>query len=287
VRLATLVVCEREVVCALDPARGWLPLDSVAGVPPGADALGLIRAGLDPALRARIEQDLATAPDDHFVAPADAVLAAPGRHPRLVWGIGLNYHAHAEDLGAAVPDEPASFVKLPHTIIGPGEPIVLPAQSERVTAEAELGLVIGRRAWQVDPADALAHVAAVCCVLDQTAEDILQRDPRFLTRAKNFPTFLALGPELVTLDEVLGADGTLDHLMVGTWRDGELHREAPVARMRSGPAELVAFHSRVFPLEPGDVILTGTPGAVVVTAGAEAECRIPGVGSLRARVVRA
>jgi 2-keto-4-pentenoate hydratase/2-oxohepta-3-ene-1,7-dioic acid hydratase in catechol pathway len=288
VRFATLAMAGREVACALHPERGWLALDSIAEVPPGSDALGVIRAGLTDDLRERIIDDLEGAPDDAFVAAGDACMLAPSRHPRFILGIGLNYLAHARDLDAAHPDEPASFIKGDHTVIGPGERIVLPPQSLRVTAEAELGLVIGRRAWQVGVDEALDHVAAVVCVLDQTAEDVLQRNPRFLTRAKNFPTFLSLGAELVTLDEVRATDGPdgLDHLEVATWRNGELHRADVVAGMAFGPAELVAFHSRIMPLEPGDLILTGTPGAVVVDDGDVVECRISGVGRLANPVVR-
>jgi 2-keto-4-pentenoate hydratase/2-oxohepta-3-ene-1,7-dioic acid hydratase in catechol pathway len=124
--------------------------------------------------------------------------------------------------------------------------ILLPPQSERGTAEAELGIVIGRTAWQVDEADALDHIAAVFCILDQTAEDILQRNPRFLTRSKNFETFLSLGGELVTTDEVRSPETGLGHLTVGTWRNGVLHRENTVDDMVFDPAALVAFHSHVF-----------------------------------------
>ena len=127
---------------------------------------------------------------------------APYRRPRKIWGIGLNYVAHATDLTETVPDEPASFMKGDHTIIGPGDPIPLPSQSERVTAEAELGLVIGRLCRDVEPENALDHVFGVCPVLDQTAEDILARNPRFLTRSKNFPGFLSFGPAIAALSEV-------------------------------------------------------------------------------------
>ncbi len=280
-RLAMLRTGGRELA-AVHHARGWLPTEPVAGAPPGGDLAALLRAGFDTALRERILADAAAAPDAAFIADADARFAPPFRHPRLVLGIGLNFPAHAGDLGTPPTDGPASFLKADHTIVGHGDPIVLPdrAISGRVTSEAELGLVIGRRAWQVAEADALLHVAAVCCVLDQTAEDVLQRDPRFLTRAKNHPTFLSFGPALVTLDEVLGPDGGLGHLVVETVHGGAVRRSAPVADMTMGPAELVAFHSRVMPLEPGDLILTGTPGAAVIAAGDVMTCRIAGVGEL-------
>jgi len=278
-RLANVIVDGVETPSVLDPARGWVPLAGLGtGLPD--DVAGLIATGLGADVRDRLLAAAAAASDRAIVPPGAAEFAAPFRRPRMLWGIGLNYLDHARDLDAPHPTEPASFVKGDHTIIGPGEEILLPPESLRVTAEAELGIIIGREAWQVDEADALDHIAAVLCILDQTAEDILQRNPRFLTRSKNFRTFLSLGGEIVTTDEVRAPGTGLNHLTVATWRNGELHRENTVANMAFDPAALVAFHSRIFPLQPGDVISTGTPGAVVVEHGDVAECRIDGVGTL-------
>ncbi len=277
-RIANLLVHGIEKPAVLDPARGWVPLAALATDLP-KDVAGLIATGLGPEVREPLLAAAGGAPDASVVAPADAVFRAPFRHPRMLWGIGLNYLDHANDLGAPHPTEPASFIKGDHTIIGPGEEILLPPDSKRVTAEAELGVIIGRTAWEVDEADALDHVAAVVCILDQTAEDILERNPRFLTRSKNYRTFLSLGAEVVTIDELRSSEG-LNHLCVETWRNGALHRKNTVSNMAFDPAALVAFHSRVFPLQPGDVISTGTPGAVVVEDGDVVECRIEGVGTL-------
>ena len=278
-RIANLVVDGVETPSVLDPARGWVPLAGLGtGLP--EDVAGLIATGLGSDVRDKLLSAAASAPDAGIVAADAAVFTAPFRKPRMLWGIGLNYLDHARDLDAPHPTEPASFVKGDHTIIGPGDEILLPPESLRVTAEAELGIIIGREAWQVDEADALDHIAAVVCILDQTAEDILQRNPRFLTRSKNFRTFLSLGGEVVTTDEVREPDSGLNHLKVATWHNGALHRENTVDNMAFDPAALVAFHSRVFPLQPGDIISTGTPGAVVVEDGDVAECRIKGVGTL-------
>jgi 2-keto-4-pentenoate hydratase/2-oxohepta-3-ene-1,7-dioic acid hydratase in catechol pathway len=198
------------------------------------------------------------------------------RRPRKIWGIGLNYKDHAADLSAPFPTEPASFMKGDQTIIGPGDTIELPAQSERVTAEGELGVIIGRTCRSVREEEALGVVAGYCLILDMTAEDILQRNPRFLTRSKNFDTFFSFGPELVTPDEVLD----VNLLRVGTYRNAKLHREDVVSNMAFPPAYLVAFHSQVMTLYPGDLISTGTPGAVVIEHGDVAECRIEGFGAL-------
>ena len=278
-RLATLIVGGIETPSVLDPSRGWVPLLGL-GTGLSEDVAGLIATGLGEAVRDQLLTAAADSSDAGIVPRNEAVFTAPFRRPRMVWGIGLNYLDHARDLDAPHPTEPASFIKGDHTIIGPGEEILLPSQSLRVTAEAELGIIIGREAWEVDEADALDHIAAVVCILDQTAEDILQRNPRFLTRSKNFRTFLSLGGEVVTTDEVRSPQTGLNHLKVGTWRNGALHRENVVDNMAFDPAALVAFHSRVFPLQPGDVILTGTPGAAVVEDGDVAECRIDGVGTL-------
>jgi len=198
------------------------------------------------------------------------------RHPRKIWGIGLNYRDHAADLNAVYPDEPASFIKGDHTIIGPGDTIQLPPESHRVTAEAELGVVMGRTCRRVSEADALDFVAGYCLIFDMTAEDILQKNPRYLTRSKNFDTFFSFGPELITRDEVPDVLA----LKVGTWKNGKLHRENIVGNMQFQPAHLVSFHSHVMTLFPGDIISTGTPGAVVIEDGDSAECRIDGLGIL-------
>jgi 2-keto-4-pentenoate hydratase/2-oxohepta-3-ene-1,7-dioic acid hydratase in catechol pathway len=278
-RLATLIVGGVVTPSVLDPVRGWVPLKGL-GIGIAEDVAGLIATGLGADVRDRL-LTAAAAASDAGVVPSDvAVFTAPFRKPRMLWGIGLNYLDHARDLDAPHPTEPASFVKGDHTIIGPGEEILLPPESLRVTAEAELGIIIGREAWEVDEGDALDHIAAVVCILDQTAEDILQRNPRFLTRSKNFRTFLSLGGEIVTTDEVRSPSTGLNHLKVETWHNGVLHRGNVVGNMAFDPAALVAFHSRVFPLQPGDVISTGTPGAAVVVDGDIAECRIDGVGTL-------
>jgi 2-keto-4-pentenoate hydratase/2-oxohepta-3-ene-1,7-dioic acid hydratase in catechol pathway len=199
------------------------------------------------------------------------------RHPRKIWGVGLNYREHARDLGVSIPAEPASFMKADHTIIGPGDYIELPVQSRRVTAEAELGIVIGRTCKNVPTEEALSHVAGVCLILDMTAEDMVIENPRYLTRAKNFDTFFSFGPELITLDEV----PDLLSLRVGTYSNGSLFRENVVSNMAFPPDYLVAFHSHVATLFPGDIIATGTPGAVPIGDGDVAECRIEGLGTLK------
>jgi 2-keto-4-pentenoate hydratase/2-oxohepta-3-ene-1,7-dioic acid hydratase in catechol pathway len=234
------------------------------------DLFALIVQGLSEALAA---DAFATA---RYRDPATLRYGPLYRHPRKIWGIGLNYRDHAADLNAVYPDEPASFIKGDHTIIGPGDTIELPPESQRVTAEAELGVIIGRTCRRVSEDQALDFVAGYCLILDMTAEDILQKNPRYLTRSKNFDTFFSFGPHLITRDEV--ADVLA--LEVGTWNNGTLHRANVVANMQFPPAYLVAFHSHVMTLHPGDIISTGTPGAVVIEDGDTAACRIEGLGQL-------
>jgi 2-keto-4-pentenoate hydratase/2-oxohepta-3-ene-1,7-dioic acid hydratase in catechol pathway len=203
--------------------------------------------------------------------------------PGTIVGVGLNYLPHAADLAARPTELPTLFFKGGHTVIGPGDPIPLPPMSQRVTAEAELGLVIGRSMYQVPAREALGYVAGGCCVLDQTAEDVLQLDARMLTLSKNFPGFCSLGSELVPLADL----GPLPEIEVATCLNGSRVRSAPVAGMRFSPADLLAFISQVMPLEPGDIVSTGTPGAVVLAPGDTAECRITGFRPLTNPVVRA
>jgi 2-keto-4-pentenoate hydratase/2-oxohepta-3-ene-1,7-dioic acid hydratase in catechol pathway len=278
VNLASVVVEGAAAPAVVDPHRGVALLDVLVSDAP-AGLLELFEADrVDEVCRAARR-----AGDEAFVPAGSVTFTAPYHRPRKAWGIGLNYVEHADDLAAPVPDEPVIFLKGEHTIIGPGEPIPVPRQSRRTTAEAELGLVIGRECRDVSEAQALSYVAGVVPVLDQTAEDILERNPRFLTRAKNFPGFFSFGPQIVLAGQAGNGDGLggLSRLEVMTVLNGTVHRRNTVANMRFSPAYLVSFSSQVMPLHPGDVLSTGTPGAVRVRAGDVVECRIPTVGELR------
>jgi len=215
---------------------------------------------------------------DELVVPQEQLAYAPlYRRPRKIWGIGLNYVEHAADLSEKAPStEPASFLKPDTAIIGPGDPIRIPPQSQRTTAEGELGVVIGRECKDVDEADAPSVVAGFTTIVDMTAEDILEKNPRYLTRSKSFDTFFSFGPELVTVDEV----DDVDSLEVATIHNGEVHRRNVVSNMTFRPWWLVAFHSRVMTLLPGDVISTGTPGAVHIRSGDTAGVQITGFREL-------
>lgn len=275
-RIRTVLLDDRPLACvALADGRLARVDRTLPGAP--ADVMALLESGrLD-------ELAVATATDvaDDACVPSDAPVLAPWVHPRKIFGIGLNYRAHAGDLGEQAPrTTPASFIKGDHTIVGPGEPIVVPPGIGKVTSEAELGLVIGRLCYQVSVDEAMSYVAGVVPILDQTAEAILMENPRYLTRVKNYPSFFAFGPDLITLDEVL-AHGPLEELRVATIHNGAVHREDTVAGMTFSPAELLSFHSHVMPFYPGDILSTGTPGAVGVQPGDVMRCELgTGLASL-------
>lgn len=200
------------------------------------------------------------------------------RRPRKIWGIGLNYVAHAADLAEKAPnEEPASFMKPDTAIIGPGDTIRIPRESRRTTGEAELGVIFGMEGRDVSEANWLSVVAGFTTILDMTAEDILRKNPRYLTRSKSFDTFFSFGPVLVTPDEIPDVLA----LKVATVLNGQVRAENVVANMTFPPAQLVAFHSRVMPWLPGDILSTGTPQAVALTDGDVLECRIDGFPPLR------
>lgn len=210
---------------------------------------------------------------DDLLAPAAVTFGPLYRRPRKIWGIGLNYVAHAADLAEKAPnEEPASFMKPDTTIIGPGDTIKIPRQSEKTTGEAELGVIMGREAKDVNEPDWLSAVAGFTTILDMTAEDILRKNPRYLTRSKSFDTFFSFGPVLVTPDEV----PDVMKLKVATVINGRVHAENVVANMTFPPPYLVSFHSRVMPWLPGDILSTGTPQAVPLKHGDTLECRIDG-----------
>ncbi|MEM4780641.1 MAG: fumarylacetoacetate hydrolase family protein [Halalkalicoccus sp.] len=197
------------------------------------------------------------------------------------WGIGLNYEEHAGDLGEDRPEEPASFMKPKTAVTGPGGPIRLPPrdETERVTAEAELAVLIGKTGSDVEDPDGL--IAGYLPVIDMTAEDVLERNPRFLTRAKSFDTFLVLGPTIAVPD----SPPAFDERAVRTERNGETVAENTMDHMLFSPAELLTFHSRVMTLEAGDLISTGTPGAGVISPGDTVRADVEGIGSVEADVV--
>ncbi len=193
--------------------------------------------------------------------------------PSKVPAIGLNYKAHAEETGKPLPEEPMLFLKPSTSVIGPGDTILLPPQSERVDHEAELAVVIGKATRNVGEADALDHVLGYMCANDVTARDLQAKDGQF-TRAKGFDTFCPLGPFVVT-------DVDPENLDIVCRVNGEVRQSSTTSDLVFGVAKLVAYVSSVMTLLPGDTILTGTPAGISpLQDGDTVEVELAGIGIL-------
>jgi 2,4-didehydro-3-deoxy-L-rhamnonate hydrolase len=177
--------------------------------------------------------------------------------PRKIICVGLNYHGHAAEQRLEPPAEPLLFGKFPNAVVGPGDAIVLPAESSHVDAEAELAVVIASRCHRVDRSDALDVVAGYTAANDVSARDLQFRDGQWL-RAKSFDTFCPLLPSLVPPSELGDGSG----LRIVQRLNGETLQESSTSDLIFNVPALVAYVSGVFTLEPGDVLLTGTPGGV-------------------------
>ncbi|HZG35066.1 MAG TPA: fumarylacetoacetate hydrolase family protein [Gaiellaceae bacterium] len=206
----------------------------------------------------------------------------PIERPGKIVCVGLNYRAHAEEQGRPVPEHPVLFAKWTTSLVGPGAPILLPPVSATVDAEAELGVVIGSRVKGVSVENALEAVRGYLCANDVSARDVQRADRQF-TRAKSFDTFCPVG-ELVPAAEVPDPQA----LPIRGLVNGEVRQQSTTADMVFGVAELIAFAAEAITLEPGDLLLTGTPGGVgefrdpplYLTAGDEVTVEIDGVGTL-------
>ena len=187
----------------------------------------------------------------------DIELRAPVPWPQKVICVGLNYRDHAEETGQPIPEEPILFPKFANSVIGSAEQIVVPSFVTKPDYEAELGVVIGRRASGVDEAHALDYIGGYTCVNDVSARDLQFRSSQWML-GKAIDTFLPCGPWLVTADEIPDPQ----RLAIGCSVNGEVVQDSSTAQMIFSVAELVAFVSRTITLEAGDVLATGTPPGV-------------------------
>jgi len=195
---------------------------------------------------AGVEQGPADGP---AYALAAVTLLAPVPRPRAIFGIGLNYRAHAEETGRELPEFPIVFMKLPTSSVAPGGPIRCPEVVKRLDYECELAVVIG----------AGGEIAGYAVADDVSARDLQGREPQW-TRAKGFDTSCPWGPWITTADEVPDPRA----LRLTTHVNGELRQDASTSDLIFGPQEIVDFISQTCTLEPGDLILTGTPNGVGV-----------------------
>lgn len=198
--------------------------------------------------------------------------------PSKIVCVGRNYAAHAKELGNEIPERPLLFFKPPSAIIPGGAPIVLPRASQRVEHEAEIALVIGQRARRVPAADALGLIAGITVANDVTARDLQKTDGQW-ARAKGFDTFCPLGTvvtsgyDLATLEIIGRVNGTV-------------RQHGRITDMLFPLPVLLEYITGIMTLEPGDLILTGTPeGVGPLAAGDVVEVEIPGVATLRNPVI--
>lgn len=209
--------------------------------------------------------------------------------PRVIWGVGLNYRDHAAETGRPLPEVPTLFVKSPSAVIAPDETIVVPPVVTQPDYEGELAVVIGRRARDVPRDDALSVLAGITI-----GHDVSARDHQYTTGqwswSKSFDTFCPLGPEVVSIDEVDLESG----LAIETKVSGEVLQSSKTSELVFTVPELIAWISQGCTLEPGDVILTGTPAGVGAARnpprwlvdGDVVEITIEGLGTLRNPVKR-
>lgn len=201
--------------------------------------------------------------------------------PTKIVCVGRNYADHARELGNPMPAEPLIFLKPPSAMIHDGEPIVLPRMSQRVEHEGEIAVVIGARLRRVSERQALEGVAGITCANDVTARDLQKADGQW-TRAKGFDTFCPVGPRVVPVARL----GDLAALEVRCRVNGRERQHGRAADMAFAIPTVLSYISQVMTLEPGDLVLTGTPAGIgPLVAGDVVEVEIPGVGVLRNPVV--
>lgn len=217
-----------------------------------------------------------TPPSDWQLGRPVDVDASPSLSPVVpgkIVGIGRNYVEHARELGNQPPSEPVLFLKSPSSLIGPRSAIVLPPESSRVEYEGEIAVVLRSTLRRASPAQARRAILGVTAACDVTARDLQRRDPTF-ARAKSFDTFCPLGPAILL-------EPDLDDLEVVTRVNGEIRQQGRSSEMSFGILELLTYASAMMTLEPGDVVLTGTPSGVgELRGGDRLEVEVSGVGVL-------
>lgn len=237
----------------------------------------------------RAWQALAKGPVRHD--PATAMLHAPVPDPRKIVCLGLNYRDHARESGAEPPPEPILFSKYVTTLVGHQAEIVLPEESQEVDYEAELVIVVGRGGKRIPRDRAMEHVAGYTVGHDVSARDWqLQKPGKQWMAGKTFDTFAPVGPALVTIDEVPDPH----NLGIRLRLNGKTMQDSTTKQLIFGVEEIIAYLSKVFTLEPGDLIFTGTPPGVGMARkppvwlqpGDVVEVEIDGIGTLRNTVVR-
>jgi len=208
------------------------------------------------------------------VASLSAVRLLAPCQPSKVIAVGLNYRSHAQEMGHALPPEPILFMKPPSSVIGPLADVIYPAMSKRVDYEAELAVVIGQRARMLTQAQVPFCILGYTCGNDVTARDLQSKDGQW-TRGKAFDTFCPLGPWIVT------DLAHPDNVSVSCRVNGVIRQQGSTNDLLFDIPTLVSFISQIMTLEPGDVIMTGTPSGISpVQRGDSMEIEVEGIGIL-------
>lgn len=204
-------------------------------------------------------------------------LLAPVQPSKIV-AIGLNYKAHAQEFGKPMPDEPLIFIKPATAVIGDGDDIVYPEMSKRVDYEAELAVVIGKKAKNISVEQAEEYIFGYTIMNDVTARDLQAKDVQY-TRAKGFDTFAPIGPWIET-------EIKPDNLYIKTYLNGFIKQDGNTSDMQFSVYQIISFISRIMTLLPGDIVSTGTPpGIGPMKKGDLVEVEIQGIGRLHNKVV--
>jgi 2-keto-4-pentenoate hydratase/2-oxohepta-3-ene-1,7-dioic acid hydratase in catechol pathway len=194
--------------------------------------------------------------------------------PTKIVCVGRNYRDHAKEMGNDVPTEPLIFLKPPSSVIRDGEPIVLPPQSSQVEHEGEIGVVIGKRLRRVNSTEARSAIHSILAANDVTARDLQRSDSQW-TRAKGFDSFCPMGPPA-------DPPADLSTLTVVTRVNGQERQRGSAADMVFSIPDVLAYISNVMTLEPGDLVLTGSPAGVgKLLPGDEVEVEVLGVSRVR------
>ncbi|MBM3451363.1 MAG: fumarylacetoacetate hydrolase family protein [Armatimonadetes bacterium] len=269
-----------DVAAARATLGGYAPTTIMAALAGGDGAMAALRA-----LVARAEAD-DRGPVWHH-AESSLRFAACVSNPGKILCVGLNYRLHAEESGMPIPDSPVLFAKFPNGLRGHGETIPLPADDPKIDYEAELCIMIGTRARAVSERDALRYVAGYCNANDVSARGLQMKTSQWIL-GKALDGFCPIGPALVTRDEIPNPGA----LRIQAFVNGERRQDSNTADMVFGCGTLIAYISRYITLEPGDLILTGTPSGVALgrpdkpwlRAGDEVAIEIEGLGRLVNRV---
>lgn len=204
---------------------------------------------------------------------SDCMLLAPAQ-PTKVVAVGINYKSHAAEMAHELPEDPVIFIKPATAVIGPMEIICMPAMSQQVDYEAELGVVIGRRTKSVSEEQAMDAVLGFTCLNDVTARDLQKKDGQW-TRSKSFDTFCPIGPWIET-------ELNFGDVQVTARLNGEIRQQSRTSLLINSIPRIISYISQIMTLNPGDVIATGTPAGIgPMQNGDIVEIEVEGIGTLR------